>query len=239
MTDEFDEFHRRAVRVIDDLHVAVSRFDFATEANEVRGALHGTSADRTLFYASDAAVHRSVAALLRTLDPQPFYASTRALLIRLQKPAVRGRVVGRLWQRLRRHGAAADGRTYLNTATGDITAADAERYLDHATSDLEGGVSRIGNDKALSRFRNREIAHAAIEMKGCDPTFGDPAGAIDVAADMQRTLRFLILGAPLDADALREGLRREHRATLRAIAAGIAGEGRSITAAPERFSEGG
>ena len=94
----------------------------------------------------------------------------------------------------------------------------ARRYLERAVADLSEKSRQIRRDKGLRRFRNGEIAHAAINQSGRNATFGELEDAIRVADDMRRTLSLVAFGMVLDVDGEREALSRSHRHVLDLIA---------------------
>lgn len=218
MNGALRDLESKAWRVCDDLSIAATRHDLAIELYEAQQRAAATPAAPTLFCFADALLHRSVSALLRTLDRNRTYASIPGLLSKLDEPAVRSVIVGRLWQRLRHHGTSVERAMFLDPAITDITTLHAREYLERATADLRDKVSRINGNSGFKRFRNREMAHAAVEMRGDDATFAELEAAIDLGWNMRRTLWFLLIASPLPDHERRRTLQR-HREIIQTFTA--------------------
>ena len=213
MSDLIDKLRGQTTTVCQNLRIASVCFDTAWIGNdheEVRKAINGTYSNHVHRLVFSSLVQRAVSTLLVSVsDKATSYACVPAIQARLAIPELRRTICDKIseWPSIAHERDRAErSRCTLESLLAEIRL-DVSLIRPHLAS--------------LNSFRNREIAHAAIEMKKDYPTYNELGACVRLGDNIRQNLRLIVMGENMSPEEDRDIWRHYSLHYFQAISVGL------------------
>ncbi|MCA8881589.1 MAG: hypothetical protein KDA73_16905 [Rhodobacteraceae bacterium] len=213
MSDLIGKLRGQTTTVCQNLRIASVCFDTAWTGNEQEDfgkAVNGTYSNHVHRLVFSSLVQRAVSSLLISVsDKTKSYACVAAIQENLAISEIRRTICSKISE-------------WPSIAYERDRVKRSQQTLDDLLKEIRLDMSLIRPHLAsLNSFRNREIAHAAIEMKRNYPTFNEVAACVRLGDNIRQNLRLIVMGESMSPEEDRDIWRRYSLHYFQAISLGL------------------